>query len=54
MIEGARPEFLQRVFDRGRPYLYHIVEELEKRGMPTELALLPMVESAFSGARWPR
>lgn len=43
-----RPEMLQRIFERGRRYLYHIVEELEKRGMPTELALLPMVESAFN------
>jgi membrane-bound lytic murein transglycosylase D len=45
---AARPEYLQRVFDRSRLYLYHIVDELEKRGMPTELALLPIVESAFN------
>jgi len=50
----ARPEFLQRVFERGRPYLYHIVEELEKRGMPTELALLPMVESAYNPMAYSR
>ena len=31
----ARPEYLQRIFDRSRLYLYYIVEELEKRGMPT-------------------
>jgi len=43
-----RPEMLQRIFDRGSRYLFHIVEELEKRGMPTELALLPMVESAYN------
>ena len=43
-----RPEMLQQVFARGRRYLFHIVEELDKRGMPTELALLPMVESAFN------
>lgn len=43
-----RPEMLRRIFERGRRYLYHIVEELEKRGMPSELALLPMVESAFN------
>jgi membrane-bound lytic murein transglycosylase D len=43
-----RPESLKRMFDRGRRYLFHIVQELEKRGMPTELALLPMVESAFN------
>jgi membrane-bound lytic murein transglycosylase D len=39
--------YLDRVFGRGEPYLYHIVEELERRGMPAELALLPVVESAF-------
>jgi membrane-bound lytic murein transglycosylase D len=43
-----RPEYLQRMFDRGARYLHHIVEEIEKRGMPTELALLPFVESAMN------
>ncbi|MEW6514396.1 MAG: transglycosylase SLT domain-containing protein [Pseudomonadota bacterium] len=43
-----RPDMLRRIFTRGSRYLYHIVDELEKRGMPTELALLPMVESAFN------
>jgi len=43
-----RPELLKRVFERSRKYLHHIVEELEKRGMPTELALLPIVESSFN------
>jgi membrane-bound lytic murein transglycosylase D len=43
-----RPEYLQRMFDRGGRYLHHIVEEIEKRGMPTELALLPFVESAMN------
>jgi membrane-bound lytic murein transglycosylase D len=43
-----RPDMLRRIFERGGRYLYHIVGELEKRGMPTELALLPMVESAFN------
>jgi len=44
----AKPEYLQRMFERGGRYLYFIVEELEKRGMPTELALLPFVESAMN------
>jgi membrane-bound lytic murein transglycosylase D len=35
------------MLERSRPYLYHIVEQLRKRRMPMELALLPMVESAF-------
>jgi membrane-bound lytic murein transglycosylase D len=39
--------FIDRSVDRGRPYLHHIVEEVESRGMPSELALLPVVESAF-------
>jgi membrane-bound lytic murein transglycosylase D len=41
------PEYLQRAFGRADLYLYHIVTELEARGMPLELALLPVVESAF-------
>lgn len=44
----SRPEYLRRMVERSRPYLHHIVDELEKRGMPTELALLPMVESAYN------
>ncbi|MFN7644282.1 MAG: transglycosylase SLT domain-containing protein [Burkholderiales bacterium] len=43
-----RPEALQRMFGRGGRYLHYIVEEVEKRGMPTELALLPFVESAMN------
>jgi membrane-bound lytic murein transglycosylase D len=43
-----RPDYLQRMFSRGGRYLYYIVEEIEKRGMPTELALLPFVESAMN------
>ena len=41
------PEYLDRVFGRAGPYLYHIVGEIEARQMPLELALLPVVESAF-------
>ena len=41
------PAYLERVARRARPYLYHIVEEVEARGMPSEIALLPIVESAF-------
>ncbi|MFZ3036814.1 MAG: transglycosylase SLT domain-containing protein [Rugosibacter sp.] len=43
-----RPDFLRTLFNRSRRYLYHIVSELDKRGMPTELALLPIVESAYN------
>ncbi|WP_395668475.1 transglycosylase SLT domain-containing protein [Rhodoferax sp.] len=45
---SARPDYLFRMTERSRKYLFHIVEELELRGMPTELALLPFVESAFN------
>ena len=45
---AARPEYVKRMIGRSQKYLFHIVEEVEKRGMPTEIALLPMVESAFN------
>ena len=45
---SARPDYIQRTVQRGSIYLFHVVEELEKRGMPTELALLPFIESAFN------
>lgn len=41
------PEYLERVFGRSELYFHHIVEEIERRGMPLEIALLPVVESAF-------
>jgi len=44
---ASNPEYLQRAFGRADLYLYQIVTELERRGMPLELALLPVVESAF-------
>jgi len=39
--------YLDRVAERARPYLHHIVEEIERRDMPLELALLPIVESGY-------
>ena len=41
------PEYMARMMERARMYLYYIVEEIEKRGLPTELALLPAIESAY-------
>lgn len=41
------PDYLERVFQRGQRYLYHIITEVEARGMPLEFALLPVVESAY-------
>jgi membrane-bound lytic murein transglycosylase D len=43
-----RPDYIQRMTERSSKYIFHIVEELERRGMPTELALLPYIESAFN------
>ncbi len=44
----SNPAYLKRIVRRAKPFLYPIVEEIEKRNLPTELALLPMVESAFN------
>lgn len=41
------PEYVDRVAKRAQPHLYYIVEELERRNMPLEFALLPVVESAY-------
>ena len=43
-----RPDYVQRMTERGGRYLFHVVEELDKRSMPMELALLPFIESAFN------
>ncbi|TAH11457.1 MAG: LysM peptidoglycan-binding domain-containing protein [Curvibacter sp.] len=45
---SSRPDYIFRMTGRSKKYLFHIVEELELRGMPTELALLPFIESAFN------
>ena len=45
---ASRPEYVQRMTARANRYLYHVVEEIERRGMPAELALLPFIESAFN------
>jgi membrane-bound lytic murein transglycosylase D len=45
---ATRPDYILRMTERSRKYLFHIVEELERRNMPTELALLPFIESAFN------
>ena len=50
----SKPDFLDRTFKRGSRYLYFIVTELERRGMPLELALLPVVESAFNPVAYSR
>lgn len=45
---ASRPDYIRRFVDRGSRYLHHIVEEVERRNMPMEIALLPVVESAFN------
>ena len=45
---SGRPEYIKRFVDRGSLYLHYIVEQVEKRGMPMEVALLPVIESAFN------
>jgi len=44
----SRPDYVARMTDRGGRYLFHVVEELQKRDMPLDLALLPFIESAFN------
>lgn len=45
---SQRPDYVARMVERSRRYLYHIVSEVEARKMPTEIALLPMIESAYN------
>ena len=51
---SQRPQQIKIFVDRSRRYLFHIVEELERRKLPTELALLPMVESAYNPMAYSR
>ena len=44
---AAHPEYMERIFKRAQPWIYFITEELERRELPGELALLPIVESAY-------
>ncbi len=45
---ATRPDYVARMTERSRKYLYYIVQEVQRRDMPTELALLPFIESAFN------
>ena len=45
---AGRPDYVERMTDRAQRYLFYIVGEVERRGMPSEIALLPMIESAFN------
>lgn len=45
---SGNPDYVGRMIERSRRYLYHVVVEVERRGMPLEVALLPMIESGFN------
>jgi membrane-bound lytic murein transglycosylase D len=45
---ASRPEYFARMIENSRPFLFHIITEVERRGMPAEIALLPMIESAYN------
>lgn len=42
------PQNIENIADNAKRYLYYIVSEVQKRGMPTEIALVPMIESGFN------
>lgn len=43
-----RPDYVERMIERSSKYIYHVSKEVEKRNMPMEIALLPMIESAYN------
>jgi membrane-bound lytic murein transglycosylase D len=51
---STRPDYVARMVERGSHFLFHIVEELERRKMPAEIALLPMIESAYNPQAYSR
>lgn len=51
---ASHPDYLDRTVERARPYLYIIIEELHRRDMPMEIALLPIVESAYQPLAYSR
>ena len=50
----AKPDYLARMVERSSHYLFHIIEEIERRKMPSEIALLPMIESAYNPQAYSR
>jgi membrane-bound lytic murein transglycosylase D len=51
---SANPDYVARMVERGSLFLYYVVEEVERRKMPTEIALLPMIESAYNPQAYSR
>ena len=48
LVFASRPNSIEMATERGAPYIHYIVEQLEERGMPLELALLPVIESSYN------
>src|SRR5262245_34880959 len=51
---STRPDYVARMIERSSRFLYHVMDEVERRGMPTEIALLPMIESAYNPQAYSR
>ena len=51
---STRPDYVARMIERSSRFLYHVMEEVERRGMPAEVALLPMIESAYNPQAYSR
>jgi len=51
---ARRPDYVARMVERGGRFLYHVMEELDRRKMPAEIALLPMIESAYNPQAYSR
>ena len=45
---SKRPEYVERMLERSEKYLFYVTNEVQKRNMPMEIALLPMIESAYN------
>lgn len=48
----THPNYMDEISRRAEPYLYYIVNEVEKRGLPIELALMPLIESDFDASAY--
>jgi membrane-bound lytic murein transglycosylase D len=51
---SSRPDHVAQLVERSRPLLFHVVEEVERRGLPTEIVLLPIIESAYNPQAYSR
>ena len=47
-FQTRNPKLANKIFDKAEPYLHHIVDAIEQRGLPGELAMIPLVESKFN------